>query len=75
MTNETVNHYFNICNRFMLERKVLKISLEGTKVKTFDLQTLLSNPQTIHDIENSSDQLKYYYSSAEPSEVPGKLNP
>ena len=51
MTNETVNHYFTNCNRFMLEIKLIKRSLEGNRVKTFDLQTPLSNPQTMHDTE------------------------
>ena len=51
MTNETVNHYFINCNRFLQERMVLKRSLKAKKVNTFDLRTLLSNPLIINDVE------------------------
>ena len=52
MTNETIHHFFIICNKFLQERATLKRNLEKKKINSFNLETLLSNPTIISELEN-----------------------
>ena len=52
MTNETTHHFFINCNKFLQERATLKRNLEKKKINSFNLETLLSNPTIISEVEN-----------------------